>query len=101
MGGGQQGSNPALDQIQQQQQYAALGKTLTQSLQGMGAAAAQPTAMPQPFGQTPPMISPTGQISGLSAGYGATGPIFSQQGGMGGIDEQRLAQILRALGYAG
>ena len=102
MGGGEQG-NPALDQYMQQQQYAQLGKTLTQSLQGAGAAVAQPTAMPQPFGQSPQMISP-GQAQApysQTPGLGATGPLFSQQGGMGGIDEQQLAQILRLLGYGG
>src|SRR4029077_12356354 len=102
MGGGEQ-SNPALDQIQQQQQYAQLGKTLTQSLQGMGAAVAQPTSMPQPFGQSPQMISP-GQAQagyGQTASLGATGPLFSQGGMGGGMDEQHLAQILRLLGYGG
>jgi hypothetical protein len=99
MGGGQQGSS-ALDQYIQQQQYKDLGKTLTQSLQGAGSLVANANSglsgqvAPPPSGAYQPQQQ-------MGPSYGATGPIFSQQGGMGGIDEARLAQILRALGYAG
>jgi hypothetical protein len=37
----------------------------------------------------------------MGPSYGATGQLFGQQGMGGGIDEQQLAQILRALGYGG
>jgi hypothetical protein len=102
MGGGGQQSNPALDQIQQQQQYAQLGKTLTQSLQGIGSSVAGANAglsgqvAPAPsagaYGQPQPQTGPN---------YGASGPLFAQQGGGGGINEQQLAQILQLLGYGG
>jgi hypothetical protein len=101
MGGGEQG-NPALDQIQQQQQYAQLGKTLTQSLQGIGSSVAN--ANSGLSGQ----VAGVGQQQGygqpqqrMGRRYGATGQLFSQPGGMGGINEQQLAQILKALGYGG
>jgi hypothetical protein len=59
--------------------------------------------MPQPFGQqAQQMISPGQAQADYAPGLGATGPLFAQQGGMGGgINEQQLAQILRLLGYGG
>lgn len=108
MGGGEQsGSSPAMDafqQYQQQQQYNQLGQTLSKSFQGIGQSVAQPTAMPQPFGQQAQQISPlqTGSY-GQGLGAAATGPLFAQQGmgGSGGINQQQLAQILQLLGYGG
>lgn len=103
MGGGEGGqTNPGLDQIQQQQQYAQLGKTLTQSLQGAGASIAGANAGLS--GQVSAGDQqPVAQAGAPQGPYtAATGPLFAQQGmGSGGIDEQQLAQILRALGYGG
>lgn len=101
MGGGGQQANPALDQIQQQQQYGQLGKTLTQSLQGVGTSVAGANAGLS--GQ----VAGAGQQAPAAAGpqmgpsYGATGALFGQQGTGGGINEQQLAQILQMLGYGG
>lgn len=101
MGGGEQG-NPTLEQYQQQQQYKQLGNTLTQSLQGAGSMVANANSGLSGQVAPPPSVGAYGQPQQQMGGpsYGATGQLFSQ-GGMGGIDEQQLAQILRALGYGG
>ena len=103
MGGGQQ-ANPAQDswqQYQQQQTYKDLGNTVSQGFQRAGAGLAgansglsgQVAGVGQQAGYAPtPQAGPS---------YGASGPLFAQQGGGGGIDQQKLAQILQALGYGG
>jgi hypothetical protein len=102
MGGGQQ-ADPTLQQYMQQQQYKDLGNTVTQSLQGAGSMVANANAglsgQVAGSGQSPMMQPQSGFNPAL--GQGATGPLFQQEGMGGGIDEQRLAQILRALGYSG
>ena len=100
MGGGEQ-SNPALDQIQQQQQYAQLGKMLTQSLQGVGSSVANANSgLSGQVAQAPSAGAYQPQQQ-MGPSYGATGSLFSQGGMGGGVDEQQLAQILRLLGYGG
>lgn len=109
MGGGQQ-ANPAADSYQQymqqqaqQQTYKDLGNSISQGFQKAGAGVAGANSglsgAVAGVGQQASTQTPQ-QQAGPS--YGATGPLFSQQGmGGGGIDEQQLAQILRALGYGG
>jgi hypothetical protein len=102
MGGGGQQTDPALQQIQQQQTYKDLGNTLTQSFQTAGKTVAGANAglSGQVAGSSQaPMLQPQ---AGQVPSYGVTGPLFAQQGmGGAGINEQQLAQILRALGYGG
>jgi len=103
MGGGEGSGNTALDQYMQQQQYKELGNTLTKSLQGAGSLVANANSRlsGQVAGSSQaPMLQPQAGY-GQTPSYGATGPLFAQQGMGGGIDEQQLAQILRLLGYGG
>jgi hypothetical protein len=99
MGGGDQQTDPVLQQYQQQQQYKQLGQTLTQNLQGIGRSVGQP--MPYSQVAQPPSVGAYGQPqTQTGTDYAASGPLFAQQGmGAGGINQQQLAQILQLLGY--
>jgi hypothetical protein len=96
MGGGEQQS-PAMQQLLAEQQRKELAKAFQSSMQGIGAAVAQPSGAPALGGQRP--SAPAG-VYGATPGPietgAATGPLFRPQGGIG---EQDLAQILRQLGY--
>jgi hypothetical protein len=103
MGGGDQGSSgsTALDQYMQQQQYKDLANTLTKSFQGAGSLVAGANSGLSGQVAQMPQIGAYQPQSPMGPSYGATGQLFSQPGGMGGINEQQLAQILSALGYGG
>jgi hypothetical protein len=100
--GGQEQGDPTLQQYMQQQQYKDLGKTLTQNLQGAGSLVAKANSGLSGQVAPPPSAGAYSQPQQqTSPSYGATGPLFAQQGMGGGINEQQLAQILRLLGYGG
>jgi hypothetical protein len=103
MGGGQQ-SNPAQDswqQYQQQQTYKDLGNSLSQGFQKAGAGVAGANSGLSGQVAPAPQAGAYGQPQAGGTSYGASGPLFAQQGASGGVDQQQLAQILRALGYGG
>jgi hypothetical protein len=104
MGGGEQ-SNPAQDswqQYQQQQTYKDLGNSLSQGFQRAGASVAGANSGLSGQVAQAPAAGTYGQPQQQTGpGTGATGPLFAQQVGAGGIDQQKLAQILQMLGYSG
>jgi len=91
---GTQSSQQLLEEIKRQRTYDQIG----QGFKGLGAGISQQ----QPYlqqGQGQGFQSQAYQSPGAQTGanLSATGPLFSGPGG--GIDEQKLAMILRQLGY--
>ena len=103
MGGGQQ-QDPAMQQLQAQQQRKELAKAFQSSMQGIGAAVAQP----MPGYQAPQSRMQPGGYGGAVArpDIGTLlAPLFPPSsgggdigGGGGQINEAELARILAALG---
>ena len=100
--GGQTGQDPAMQQLQAEQQRKELAKALQTSMQGIGAAVARPMPGYQPYQAGQSGMAGAAQMPGYGAGavpdIGALiGSLFGSAGG--GISEEELARILAGLGY--